>query len=216
MTDPDLPRPLPVRPRPHAGETTASYVRRLARANHLRPSVLNRYLRAGNRDVLLDWLAALAGRYPTDLAKALAEYRGGHLPNPAPRAPAESIRQRRARTALFAAIRRDAVNNPALSTRFLAERHGVHRRTIQTALATAAPPPRKPLPRRGSRLDRHQAVIDAMLTKPRLRRGRATIQQIHDHLTNDLGLDISYSTVRIYVHARREHLAPNPDPDQIR
>lgn len=31
-------RPLPVRPRPKPGESTDSYVRRLARANHLKPS----------------------------------------------------------------------------------------------------------------------------------------------------------------------------------
>lgn len=38
------PRPLPFRPRPMAGDTVASYVRRLARANHLRPGYLHRYL----------------------------------------------------------------------------------------------------------------------------------------------------------------------------
>ncbi|MFE7838648.1 hypothetical protein ACFU53_22120 [Streptomyces sp. NPDC057474] len=37
-------RLLPVRPRPRTGEGTDSYVRRLARANHLRPSYLRRYL----------------------------------------------------------------------------------------------------------------------------------------------------------------------------
>src|SRR6266508_3791471 len=38
-------RPLPIRPRPAAGDTPATYIRRLARANHLRPGYLNRYLR---------------------------------------------------------------------------------------------------------------------------------------------------------------------------
>jgi hypothetical protein len=204
MTDPDLPRPLPIRPRPRTGETTASYVRRLARANHLRPSVLNRYLRGGQPAgvIRLDWLAALAGRHPTDLAKALAEHRASHLPSPAPHMPTESIRQRQARTALFAAIRHDAATNPALSARFLAERHGVTRRTVHTALTTPAPPPRKPLPKRGSRLDQHQAAVDAMLTDPRPRR-RVTIQEIHDHLTKVLDLNVSYSTVRSYVRTRR-------------
>jgi hypothetical protein len=31
------PCPLPIRPRPMTGESPASYLRRLARANHLRP-----------------------------------------------------------------------------------------------------------------------------------------------------------------------------------
>jgi hypothetical protein len=36
--------PLPVRPRPATGEPVSSYVRRLAAANHLRPSYLRGYL----------------------------------------------------------------------------------------------------------------------------------------------------------------------------
>lgn len=217
MTDPDSPRPLPIRPRPSTGETTAAYIRRLARANHLRPSVLGRYLRGGQSGgaIRLDWLAALAGRHLTDLAKALAEHRGNHLPGLAPHAPTESIRQRQARAALFTAIRQDAINNPAMSKRFLAERHGVARRTVRTALTTAAPPPRKPLPNRGSRLDQHQAVIDVMLTEPRPHRRPVTIQEIHDHLTQVLRLNVSYSAVRTYIHARRQHLTPNSTSDQI-
>ena len=48
MVTPDdgpLPPPLPVRVRPAAGETAESYIRRLARANHLRPSLLQVYVR---------------------------------------------------------------------------------------------------------------------------------------------------------------------------
>lgn len=76
------PRPLPIRLRPRTAETTASYIRRLARANHLRPSVLDRYLRNGQPGgaIRFDWLAALADRHPSDLAKALAEQRSNHLP----------------------------------------------------------------------------------------------------------------------------------------
>jgi uncharacterized protein len=62
------PRPLPFRPRPAAGETATSYVRRLARANHLRPGYLRRYLRdpGDPGQVRLDWLAATMS--PTHLA----------------------------------------------------------------------------------------------------------------------------------------------------
>ena len=37
-------RPLPIRPGPVSGESTFSYIRRLAVANHLRPMHLRRYL----------------------------------------------------------------------------------------------------------------------------------------------------------------------------
>jgi hypothetical protein len=36
--------PLPILVRPRSGETTGSYIRRLARANHLRPSYLHGFL----------------------------------------------------------------------------------------------------------------------------------------------------------------------------
>ena len=50
---------------------------------------------------------------------------------------------RSSRVELFAAIRRDA-RREELSIRALADRHGVHRRTVRAALASALPPPRKP------------------------------------------------------------------------
>lgn len=77
MVTPDdgpLPPPLPVRVRPAAGETAESYIRRLAQANHLRPSLLQVYVR--NPDVpaaaiRLRRLAAASGSTRTALAFAL-------------------------------------------------------------------------------------------------------------------------------------------------
>jgi DNA-binding GntR family transcriptional regulator len=46
------------------------------------------------------------------------------------------------RVELFEAIRRDH-RREELSIRALAERHGVHRRTVRQALANAVPPERK-------------------------------------------------------------------------
>ncbi|MFF9819849.1 TniQ family protein [Streptomyces sp. NPDC014006] len=72
----DRPRLLPVRPRPKAGETTDSYVRRLARANHLKPSYLRGYL-VGPPDYgqgkrpRADRLAAVTGRRQNMLERAL-------------------------------------------------------------------------------------------------------------------------------------------------
>jgi hypothetical protein len=76
--DGDRPRPLPARPRPRTGETTDSYVRRLARANHLKPSYLRGFL-AGPPDYgygkrpRADRLAAVTGRQQDALERALVD-----------------------------------------------------------------------------------------------------------------------------------------------
>jgi predicted DNA-binding protein (UPF0251 family) len=53
----------------------------------------------------------------------------------------------RSRVELFEQIRRDR-RREELSIRELAERHGVHRRTVRQALASAVPPPRRTYPPR--------------------------------------------------------------------
>ncbi len=63
---------------------------------------------------------------------------------------------------LFEAIRRDA-RREELSIRTLADRHGVHRRTVRAALASTTPAPRKPRTAQTSKLDPLKAFIDAML-----------------------------------------------------
>jgi len=63
---------------------------------------------------------------------------------------------------LFEAIRRDA-RREELSVRALADRHGVHRRTVRAALASATPPPRKPRRSPAPKLDPAKPFIDAML-----------------------------------------------------
>ena len=94
---------------------------------------------------------------------------------------------------LFAAIRRDAQDGHSI--RALAARHRVHRRTIRQALADPAPPPRKPLPRRVTALDRLHDPITAMLTsEPGL-----TVRQIWERLLDDHDAGISYARVRDYV-----------------
>jgi hypothetical protein len=58
------PRPLPIRPRPVSGESPDSYLRRLARANHLRPGYLRRYLRQPGGEGVILTSAARGGRGP--------------------------------------------------------------------------------------------------------------------------------------------------------
>jgi hypothetical protein len=45
-----------------------------------------------------------------------------------------------------------------------------------------------------------------MLVEPRPRQQRTTIQEIYDHVTQSLHLDVSFSAVSAYVRSRREHL----------
>ena len=50
---------------------------------------------------------------------------------------------------MFEAIRRDRREDPEVSIRELAVRHGVHRRTVRQALASAEPPPSQLAEQRG-------------------------------------------------------------------
>ena len=114
----------------------------------------------------------------------------------------------RSRVELFEAIRRDA-RREELSIRGLADRYGVHRRTVRQALGSAEPPARKVAVRSAPRLDPAKALIDGMLredlTAPR--KQRHTARRIHARLIDEHQLtEITYSTVRDYVHVRRPQI----------
>jgi transposase len=113
------------------------------------------------------------------------------------------------RVELFAEIRRDA-RVEGLSIRELAARHHVHRRTVRQALASAFPPPRKTPVRSAPRLDRFKPVIDAMLRADldAPRKQRHTARRVLARLVDEHGAsELSYSTVRDYVAARRRQIA---------
>src|SRR5262245_22703630 len=105
---------------------------------------------------------------------------------------------------LFAAIRRDS--RAGLSVRALARKHHVSRRTVRSALSSAWPAPRRPMPPRPSKLDPFKPVIDdilrADLDAPR--KQRHTVKRIYDRLTAERDMhDISYAVVRAYVADRK-------------
>src|SRR5712691_10323291 len=104
------PRPLPIRPRPMTGEGVASYVRRLARANHMRPGYLHRYLKDLHQDetIRFDWLATLAGRSVIALQYALTDPQRPQAGRPAPRRHAGLNSRKTSKAALFTIIRREA------------------------------------------------------------------------------------------------------------
>jgi uncharacterized protein len=182
------------------GETSSSYVRRLARANHLRPAYLRRYLAdPQNGTIRIDLLAALAGRSPAALEHALADlgHQQGANPHRGPRVRPDRIA---ARTAVFTAIRGDA--ELGMSLRALADRYGVHRRTVLQALRSPVPAPRKPVPPRQSRLDPYKDLIRDMVQSDH--DGRRTVTSIMRTLAADHGMTgISYSVIRNYVVSLR-------------
>lgn len=67
------------------------------------------------------------------------------------------------RVQLFEQIRRES-RIEGLSVRALAKRHGVHRRTVRQALASAMPPEPSPRVWQSRKIDLYAAAIDAMLT----------------------------------------------------
>ena len=114
----------------------------------------------------------------------------------------------RSKVELFEAIRRDE-RRDGLSIRALADRHGVHRRTVRQALDNAVPPERKTPVRTAPKLDPAKPLIDAMLivdlTAPRKQRHtarRVLARLVDEHQMSDL----TYSAVRDYVAKRRPEI----------
>ena len=207
--DGPLPPPLPVRVRPAAGETIDSYIRRLARANHLRPSLLQVYVR--NPDVptgaiRLRRLAAASGSTLTALTRALTGLTPASEAHRPPPSPAESQAARKAR--LFGIIRDDAARG--MSIRQIAGRRHVHRRMVRQALAEpAGPPPRKQGTRPAPATDPIRDVLDKLAGEP------LTIWEIWTTVTDEHDSDASYAAVRDYVRIRRLAGQPRLPPGQI-
>jgi len=110
---------------------------------------------------------------------------------------------------VFEAIRRGRRDDPDVSIRELATRHGVHRRTVRQALASAQPPARRVPLRVAPVLDPVKPLIDAMLredlTAPR--KQRHTALRVRVRLLEEHQLVVAYSTVRDYVRGARPRIA---------
>jgi transposase len=109
---------------------------------------------------------------------------------------------------VFEQIRRDR-RREELSIRELAERHGVHRRTVRQALDAAVPPPRKTYPARPRpAIDPFAAVIDRWLLgdQDAPRKQRHTARRVWQRLVAEHGATVSEVTVSRYVARRRVEL----------
>ena len=197
-------RPLPRQTRPRPGETVESFVHRLARTNHLRPSHLRRLL-LNNRNrpyggsINLTRLATLTGRNAATLGRAFQATEPSHPgPTPVEKPAGRRLRRQSDKPELFAEIR-DAAREHDLSIRALADRFRVHRRTIRQALTASSPPaPKKPV-RRSYALHGLHRHIDAMLhTDPGIPAGH-----IWERLIDEYDATVSYSTLRGYVARQR-------------
>jgi transposase len=188
-------RQLPINVRPAAGEHADSYIRRLARANHLPPSYLRCYL-AGpphwQGRIRPQRLAALTGR-PARVLQQTLTARG--WPKPA-RPPSGRLRRRHAdKPALYARIR--AAATEGISNDKLAARFRVGRETVTKALHAPEPPPWKPPVKKQA--PAYSAHIDALLeTAPGL-----TTKQLWEQLLDHTNLKVSYDTVKEYQRQRR-------------
>ena len=114
----------------------------------------------------------------------------------------------RSRVELFEKIRRDRRLDD-VSIRELADRHGVHRRTVRQALDDAVPPPRKVYPARPRpAIDGWVAVIDAWLIadEDAPRKQRHTARRIWQRLVAEHQATLSEVTVSRYVARRRVEL----------
>lgn len=110
---------------------------------------------------------------------------------------------------LFEQIRRDKALE-ALSIHALAERHGVHRRTVRQALAASTPPPRKEHERRPApKLGPYHQTIDEWLSADRdaPRKQRHTAHRVWRRLIDEYGADVSERAVRAYVAKKKRELA---------
>ncbi len=117
------------------------------------------------------------------------------------------------RVELFEQIRRDR-EREGLSIRALAERHGVHRRAVRQALASALPPPRKqPDGRPAPKLGPYRPLIDEWLKADREapRKQRHTARRVWERLRDEHGVEVSERQVRRYVRARRRELGEPVD-----
>jgi transposase len=108
---------------------------------------------------------------------------------------------KRSKSVMFEEIRKAHFGPDEVSIRALAEKHGVHRRTVRQALVSAVPPVRASTERPSPALGRWTTVIDGWLEADRSapKKQRHTARRVFQRLVEELDAEISESSVRRYV-----------------
>ncbi|MFH9659201.1 TniQ family protein [Streptomyces sp. NPDC017248] len=201
MVNPPFPEQidaLPIRVRPRPGELADSFICRLARANHIKPSYLHGLVhgpplwagapKIGRLALFSGISEAVLERTLLRVATSLVDIKSADG-----QSEEEDARQR-----LHFRIRRDA-DGRGLTVRALAERHNVSRRTVRRALNAPEPPPDLLIRRIPARVEPLKPVIDPMLME-----GLAP-KQIWVRLIDDHSIALHFD--RIVHYARAWHLA---------
>jgi hypothetical protein len=115
----------------------------------------------------------------------------------------------------FEAIRRDS-RDRGMSIGAIAERHGVHRRTVPQALADATPPPRRVPERLAPATGPYVDLVRQWLLEDQAapRKQRHTARPIWQRLTEEEEVRIGESTVRNlrHPHRARNQVLPSERP----
>jgi hypothetical protein len=194
----DRPRPLPVQVPLRPGESVDAFIRRLATANHLRPSYLRTYLNhpPGTIGQLqLTRLALVTGR----TVHALTHVFPGLDPTRRPTAPNDGGQRQRddpappdvATMIRIHAGRDELVNR--LSRHFV-----VHRQTVIKALTGQPPHTRRQAPTYPILAPHLGQITDLLAQNPNV-----TCMSVWKTLTQEHHADVSYATVRSYLFQTR-------------
>lgn len=194
--------PLPVRLRPCLGEATNSYIRRLARANHLEPSFLHCYLSGPPQwfaRPLLENLAVAAGRSPQALERALADANslGGtnrsrrRLPRKNPFTGRQGLAQRIAHEAL-----------KGVPIRTLAKRHKLRTGDVRLALEIPRLTTAEAGPVGAPITAELGDLIESMISR------RLNGRQIWTELMDRHDYLVTYHSIRHYIRYIRPRTAP--------